>query len=198
AAPHAVGGLAELGLPDRRGQAVLCGNVLPARGPPRPPGLPAGPGRAPRGLAAPEGRRPEAGGRHRRGHPGAPPVGRGRRRGASPRRGRRRGPACARLAVRPAERGIRRSAQVPLAVEPLLPAGPRGGRRRGPGDAGHDPRAHGARRDPRPARRRLPPLLHGCGVARAPLREDGLPPSPAPPPLPPGPPTTTPPPPPPP
>ena len=78
--------------------------------------------------------------------------------------------------LRPAERRLRRRAQVPAPVRTAVPAAraPADGR----SDAARRRRAHadgdGGGRHARPDRRRLPPLLGGRAVAGAALREDAL------------------------
>ncbi len=128
----------------------------------------------PPGAARRGGRVPGAAGGRRR-------AGRGARRraaalgrdGAVPRaadRGAaRRGRARPALAARPALGRVRPRAEVPARVGPGVPA-PARRARSGPGHARRD----GGRRDVRPRRRRLPPLLRRPAVARAALREDAL------------------------
>ena len=72
-------------------------------------------------------------------------------------------------AVRPAVGRLRPRAEVPARVDDRVPAPPRRVRPR----SGHA-RRHARRRDVRPRRRRLPPLLGRRAVARAALREDAL------------------------
>ena len=76
--------------------------------------------------------------------------------------------AC-RAGLRPGQRRLRRRAQVPARQRARVPAR---SRRDGAGRA--HPRQDDARRDLRPARRRLRPLLGRRQLARPPLREDAL------------------------
>ncbi len=171
AAPDPVGGVAELGLPDARPQAVLRGHVLPAPRRHGPAGLPPRADRSARSLGAPPDRGPAAGRGHRRGDAGAP-RGRGGRSGPGPLVGQRR-PGCAGRPVRSHVGRLYPGPEVPLSRQPLLPARP--GRGRGsPEDAGGHPRPNGERRDAGPARGRLPPLFHRRRLAGPPFREDAL------------------------
>ena len=72
--------------------------------------------------------------------------------------------------------GLRGAPKFPssLPVRLLLRHHRRTGAARSLDDGGPLPRGHGGRRHPRPARRRLPPLLHRRALAGAPLREDAL------------------------
>ena len=81
-----------------------------------------------------------------------------------------------RCAVRPAVRRLRRRAEVPAGDDadvPALPSGARPGARDARDDHGVA-RRHGRRRDVRPGRRWVPPVLGRRVLARAPLREDAL------------------------
>src|SRR5207247_85786 len=81
----------------------------------------------------------------------------------------RRGRAGSPLGVRRAVGRLGSRAQVPAGVDDRVPAPARRARARH-----EDARLDGARRDVRPSRRRLPPLLGRRAVARAALREDAL------------------------
>ena len=164
-------GLAALGVPHPRTEAVLRGHLLPSRAQMGNAVVPGSHRRRRRRLAEP----PRRNRRRRRNPRGA--VGGGR--GAGPRRPRRRGGRRRRARdaggpVRSALGRLRRGAEVPDPVAPLLPD--RQGAAR-PGGA-RSPRRHarrdGGRRHLRLARRRVPPLLRRRGVARAPFREDAL------------------------
>ncbi len=90
--------------------------------------------------------------------------------------GTRAGPPRAHPRVRPAARRVRRRAEVPAVHGAGVPAAaPRADRRRGraPDGPGHV-RADGPRRDLRPARRRIRPVLRRPGLDRAALREDAV------------------------
>ena len=80
------------------------------------------------------------------------------------------------LAVRPAVGRVRPRAEVPAGDDDRLPVpGARAHRRRGDSrDDHHHARRDGGRRHPRPARRRVRPLLDRRDVARPALREDAL------------------------
>ena len=95
---------------------------------------------------------------------------------ARPRRVAGPGRCGARRRFRPRMGRLRPGAEVPPAHPRRAvpaPGGSRGCRRRArPADGAADARCHGGRRHLRPSRRRLLPLLDGCPLARAPLRED--------------------------
>ena len=78
--------------------------------------------------------------------------------------------------ARRAQRRIRPRAQVPAALGAHVPAAhaPAQRQRGGARDGAAHAQAHGRRRHPRPARRRLPPLRGRCDLARAALRADAL------------------------
>ena len=169
--------LAALGVPPPRRAAVLRRDLLSARRPARAGRVPDAPRRgsprrgasgAPtsrrrRGeLAAEIAREP---GPHRRPRREAPL---GRRRRDAPD-----GDALAR-SFDAAPRRLRRGAEVPAPPRARV-APPRGAPRATPtalGDGVEDARGDGARRHPRPPRRRLPPLLDRRAVAPPALRED--------------------------
>ena len=128
--------------------------------------------------------RPGVAGAAQRGRPRGPQRARraagGRRRAAVRRAplggGAGGGGARAAPGLRPGVGRLRRGAQVPAGGDDRLPAAdacPHRGRR-GPAYGVRHARRHGARRDVRPGRRRLPPLLGGRLLARPPLREDAL------------------------
>ena len=81
-----------------------------------------------------------------------------------------------RSVYRPELGRLRRRPQVPARVRRRLPASAAPAHRRGgcARNGGRHARRDGARRHARPRRRRLPPLLGRCAVARAALREDAL------------------------
>ena len=79
------------------------------------------------------------------------------------------GGAAPRRAARPGVGRLRARAEVPARLGARAAPAPRGGRARG-----EDARRDGGRRDVRPRRRRLPPLLRRRALARAALREDAL------------------------
>ncbi len=173
---HRAGRVADDGLPHARQGAVLLRHLLPAGAPARHAVLPPGAGGRGRGLAG-----PATGGRGgRRADPRRPRrTGRGllRRRPQPARRGRPApGAGDAQPGVRPGPRWLRRRAQVPAGHGDRVPAAPPRAHRL-PGGAG-DGRPHrrrdGPRRHPRPARRRLRPVLGGRRLGRAALREDAL------------------------
>ena len=85
-------------------------------------------------------------------------------------------PDAARAAARGVRAGVRRlgaGAEVPARSRARVPAPPRR-RRRASAMVDEDARRDGGRRDVRPARRRLPPLLGRRPLARAALREDAV------------------------
>ena len=164
---HGPGRLAAHRLPHARRRAVLRRDVLPARAAARAAGVPPGPARGrrrvPRTAAGCRG----AGRVARRCAPalgGDGAVSRASARGTA-RGGRRDSPA----ATRSASRWVRLRAEIPARVGSRVPAPSRFARRRPP-----DARRDGGRRDVRPRRRWLPPLLRRRGVARTALREDAL------------------------
>ena len=162
--------LADDRLPDACGRAFLRRHVLPARAAARDAQLPSGARLDRGGVARPSRRRLARRGATGR---GGAPFGRAatvarpahgvraRRRRAQPGRDLR-----ARL------RGLGEGAQVPERSHARVPAPP--GRGGGSRDGGEDAGRHGRRRDVRPARRWLPPLLGRRPVAGAALREDAL------------------------
>ena len=169
------GRLADDRLPAARRPPVLRRHVLPARGARRDALVPAGAGRHRRGLPrAP--RRGRAPGRGARCDP-AGGAARAAARGLQPHAGdaARRAADAARPARR-AQRRIRPRPQVPAALGAHVPAAhaPAQRQRGGARDGAAHAQAHGRRRHPRPARRRLPPLRGRCDLARAALRADAL------------------------
>ena len=136
------------------------------------PGRPAGAGPARAGAVAQPARPDRRFGRPDPGGPAAGRRARGGRRGAGGGRVRAGLPGAGR-AVRPEPRRLRRRAQVPQPAHCSRSCSRRRDAAR-PGDGGEDPAGHARRRDLRPGRAGLPPLLHRRALARAALREDAL------------------------
>ena len=165
---HRLGRLADVGVSDARAEAVLRRHVFPARK------LAPGVGARCRGVAA--GSRAD-----RRIQPGGDGATHAGGRGGARRRRPGRFRAGGRFPGLPPRfrcpvRRLWRRAEVPASGGVPLPAAllgahrERGGARNGAGDA----ECNGARRNPRPPRRRLSPLRDRCALARAALREDAV------------------------
>jgi hypothetical protein len=170
------GWLAHDRVPHPRRAALLRRHVLPQGRSPRPARLHPHPGGGRRRLAQPaRGAGGPGGQAHRRPGPGQRPGGGGRRRGAG-----REDPGAGRLQpggpIRRPPRRVRRRPQVPPGHDARLPVAlPRPYRPRpSSGHGRRHSRRHGRRRHVRPGGRRVPPLLGGRLLARAPLREDAL------------------------
>ena len=164
------GRLADDGLPDARRRALLRRHLLPARAAARPAELPAGAGRDRSGLARPARRGRDVGGAARRG--GRPLGVAAPFQRAADRSGAHGGGARAPRELRACVRRLGAGAEVPERARAGVPAPAR--RRAVARDGDEDARRDGRRRDVRPARRRLPPLLGRRPLARAALREDAL------------------------
>ena len=166
--------LADDGLPDAGRPSLLRRHLLPAGAQARDAELRPGAAGGGRGVPCPAARARAAGRRAR----GRDPAGQRASavRGAAHERPAERRRSVARPKLRPPGGRLRARAQVPGCIHDRAPAPParRERRRRRARHGPADPRPHGRRRHVRPARRRLPPLLGGRPLARAPLREDAL------------------------
>ena len=164
------GRLADDRLPHAGGRAVLRRHVLPAGAAARAAVVRPAPARGRRGLGDAAGRHRHAGATARR---GGEPLGPDRAvRRAAHGGAARRGRARDRAHLRARLRRLRPGAEVPARLDARVPPPPR--LAGGDGDGDEDARRDGRRRDVRPRRRRLPPLLGRRAVARAALREDAL------------------------